>query len=94
MFTFRHCPNQGGGALACKFWPSSHQVLIPKISQYLLKSHTISMFFGNFVIFINIITIIIIIIMSTIIIIICTDFCPMRNTSFLTSEKGGPSCPK
>ena len=37
-----------GGALAQKFWPSFHQVLIPKISQYLLKSHNISMFFGNF----------------------------------------------
>ena len=39
MFTFRHCPNQGGEAPARKFWPSFHQVLIPKISQYLLKSH-------------------------------------------------------
>ena len=44
--------------------------------------------------FINIITITIIIIMSTIIIIICTDFCHMRNTLFLTSKKRGPSCLK
>ena len=42
--------------------------------------------------FINIITITIIIIMSTIITIICTDFSHTRNMSFLTSEKGGPSC--
>ena len=32
MFTFGHCPNQGGGeAPARKFWPSFHHVLIPKI---------------------------------------------------------------
>ena len=38
----------GGEALARKFWPSFHQVLIPKISQYLLKSHNICMFFWYF----------------------------------------------
>ena len=92
MFSFGHCPNQGGG----RPLPESfgHQVLIPKISQYLLKVIILVCFLVIFVMnFIDIITITLIIIMSTIIIIICTDFCHTRNTSFLTSEKGGPSCP-
>ena len=33
---FRALPESGGDAPARKFWPSFYQVLIPKISQYLL----------------------------------------------------------
>ena len=36
-----------GEAPARKFWPSFHQVLIPKISQYILKSYNICMFSGQ-----------------------------------------------
>ena len=48
MFTFGHCPNQGGEAPAQKFWPVFHQVLIPKISHFILNSHNICMFSGHF----------------------------------------------
>ena len=95
MFTFGHCPNQGGEAPARKFWPSFHQVQIPKMSKFLVKSHNICMFFGhvlhhyhqnhlyhnqNYHL--------------TIIVIVGTFFRNTRKTLFLTSEKGGPSCPK
>ena len=48
IITFGHCPNQGGEAPAQKFWPSFYQVLIPKYWDFLLKSHNICMFSGNF----------------------------------------------
>ena len=45
-------PESGGGeALARNFWPSFHQVLIPKISQYLLKSLHTSMSYAQYVVF-------------------------------------------
>jgi len=96
MFTFGHCPNQGGGgkAPARIFWPFFHNVIGPEISPFLLKSHNFYMILVIFFInFINIIIITIIIIILTIIITICIFFCHTRKTSFLTSEQRGPSCP-
>ena len=42
MFTFGHCPNQGGGGAPARiFWPFFHSVVGPKVNQFLLKSHNI-----------------------------------------------------
>ena len=72
MFSFGHCPNQGGGgggeALARIFWPFFYHVIVPKIGNFLPKTLYICMFLVIFVIIIIKITIIIII--ATVIIII------------------------
>ena len=40
MCSFGQCPNQGGGEAPARFfWPFFHQVIVPKISQFILKSH-------------------------------------------------------
>ena len=45
MFTFGHCPNQGGGGPCPNFLALFSQSLGPKIGKFLLKSHNICNFF-------------------------------------------------
>ena len=47
---FRALPESGGtGSTHARiFWPFFNQVKVPKIGTFLLKSHIIYMFFGNF----------------------------------------------
>ena len=76
MFTFRHCPNQGGGRPLPEFFGPFFTVQQALI---LINFYSKVIIFVCFLVivvinFINIITITIIIIMSTIIIIICTFF--------------------
>ena len=81
MFSFGHCPKRGGGFTHARiFWPFFHQVKVPKIGTFLLKTNDICMFFVIIIIKITIITIIIII--KTIIIINGIFFCHTRKTSF------------
>ena len=86
--------NQGGReAPARKFWPSFHQVLIPKISQFLPKTYNICMFSGHFLHHYH---------QNhhyhhhnyhlTIIVIVGTFSVIRAKLFFLTSEKRGPSC--
>ena len=71
---------EGGVTHARIFWHFFHQVKVPKIGTFLLKTNDICMFFV--IIIIKITIIIIIIIIKTIIIINGIFFCHTRKTSF------------
>ena len=77
---FRALPEKGGGVYPYpNFLAPFHQVKVPKIGTFLLKTNDMCMFLVIFIIKITIITIIIII--TTIIIINGTFFCNTRKTS-------------
>ena len=90
MFSFGHCPNEGGGLPMPGFFgpPFFCQVTALKMAIFYSNFTLIVCFLVIFVIIIIKITkIIIIIIIETIIIIIQNNFGHTRKTSFLTSKK-------